>query len=140
LRPLRPSAGIGEQSFALQQVIGRSLPAGQGIVTFFTIFLPFVYCSALELSTAVVIFPADPLAVILSYATQCGKDQIVCRPEHQSAAVSSLHVIDDGLLDAETGDDPMMTHGSRRGSAPTMLRCDPGGAALPPHIIISRRI
>jgi hypothetical protein len=45
-----------EQSFALQQVIGRSLPASQGIVTFFTIFLPFVYCSAAELSTAIEFF------------------------------------------------------------------------------------
>jgi hypothetical protein len=35
----------------------RSLPAGQGIVTFFTIFLPSVYCSAPKLSTAVGIFP-----------------------------------------------------------------------------------
>jgi hypothetical protein len=118
LRPLRTPAGIGEQSFALQQVIGRSLPAGQGIVTFFTIFLPFVYCSAPELSTAVVVFPAPfnrpPFSTTQG---ELVKIKLFLGARTDLVAVSSVLVIDDRSMYAETGVGQMRAHGSRRGSA-----------------------
>jgi hypothetical protein len=96
LRPLRPSAGIREQSFALQQVIGRSQPAGQGIVTFFTIFLLFVYCAAPKLSTGVSIFPRTARSdVILNYASQIGKDQLFVSVRTIITRCVQLHVIDE---------------------------------------------